>query len=40
MTAWIEAFGLMTASIGASISIILIGMCVKAIVTKEYMEVK
>ena len=38
MTAWIEEFGLMTASIGASISIILIGMCVKAIITKEWIR--
>lgn len=38
MTAWIEAFGLMTASIGASASIILIGMCVKAMITKEWLR--
>jgi len=38
MTAWIEAFGLMTASVGVSISIILIGMCVKAIITKEWIR--
>lgn len=38
MTAWIEAFGLMTASIGASVSIILIWMCVKAMITKEWLR--
>ena len=38
MTAWIEAFGLMLASIGASISLIVICKCLKALILREWIR--
>lgn len=37
MTAWIESFLLMAASVGAAVSILVIGTCVKAIITREWL---